>query len=227
MAEDGVDVLQERMHFLREAEGITEDEDDEIDERMTILSGRGYDLRLMQMENGNAVLGMWYDDLLEIAKDQRLVILDPLRFLHDADENNNGAMTRFMRIVQQIARLTGATFILLHHTRKGGAGDGEDWAAASGAGAITTAARWQASLRPMNATEAANQGVPDEMRPGWVRLAVDKINYGQQPQPTWLQRTEGGILMHGDTPSHLSEIDRIAMRYERASNGGATVDDLY
>lgn len=192
--EDAPEILQERLYWLRAAAGISEDEAEEIDTRLDVRSADGVDMRIMQRTAGRFAPGPFYETLRELCGGQRLVIIDPLAFLSDADENDNGAMTQLVRTLQGIAADTGATILVLHHVGKGGEGDREEWTAARGASALTTACRWQVYLRPPTKAEQERYGIDDGMRQHWIRCAVVKSNYGPPQPEQWLFRGQGGVL---------------------------------
>lgn len=58
---------------------------------------------------------------LDIIK-PKLVILDPLRDFHNADENDAGEMNRLLRPIRQWAMKNEAAFVVVHHTKKPGDG---------------------------------------------------------------------------------------------------------
>ncbi|MDI3260849.1 MAG: helicase RepA family protein [Sinobacteraceae bacterium] len=195
--EDSTQILQERMYWLRQAEKIDDIEAADIDTRMEVLSGVGVDLRVVTR---SGELGPFYAELLRLCDGRRLAVLDSLVLLFDADENDNAAMTCVMRALVGIAQATGCTIVLLHHVSKSGAGDREAWTAARGASAITTAARWQVSLSPPSKDDLAELGIAADLRRYWVRVAMDKVNYGETPAPQWLRRERGGVLVAAEPP---------------------------
>ena len=192
--EDQPALLQERLYWLREAERLGDDEAETIDESLTIFSGHGHDLRILAREGGRIVGGPFLPVLRELCVGQRLVILDPLAFLSDLDENDNSGMTRLMQVLQGVCRDTGTTIIVLRHVSKNGAGEREDWTVARGASALTTACRWQVNLSPPNKVERETFGIEDAMRGFWVKVALVKTNYGQPQEPGWVHRLQGGAL---------------------------------
>lgn len=127
---------------------------------------------------------------------QRLVVIDPLAFLADPDENDNGGMTHLMRMLRGIAAASGGTIIVLHHVSKGGEGEREEWTAARGASALTTACRWQTHLRPPTKAEMQQLDLSPELRSLWIRCALVKANYGHHPEQ-WFRRGNGGVLEPG------------------------------
>ena len=118
---------------------------DIADNKIDIRSAAGEDMRILRSDG--AMKPQFLADLEVLSQNKRLVILDPLSFLHDADEKDNGAMTQLMRTLQGICKRTGTTIIVLHHFSKAGVSDKPDsWAAARGASSLTTACRWQVNL---------------------------------------------------------------------------------
>lgn len=222
--EDGPAILQERLHWLRQS--MTESGIAMFDELVEIRSGAGEDMRILTRDGGP---GPFLPLLEEAAAGQRLVILDPLAFLHDADEQDNGAMTRLMQLCQGVCKRTGTTIILLHHFSKAGhQAGGEDWSAARGASSLTTAVRWQVNLTPPTNQERKEYGIDDAMAGHWVKVATVKVNYGERGKEGWLHRAKGGVLEHVQhmlktrKPTH-SDNDKAAR--VAAAWGAEMVDD--
>jgi RecA-family ATPase len=195
--EDPAEILQERMYWLRQSERIDDIEAADIDTRLDVYSYLGEDMRILTHAGET---GPFLGTLRTLCDGRRVAVVDCLALLCDCDENDNAAMTMLLRLASQVARETGCTIILLHHVNKSGAGDREAWTAARGASAITTAARWQVSLTPPTPTEAERLGIAVDGRRYWVRVAVDKINYGEAPEDRWLRRERGGVLVAAEPP---------------------------
>jgi RecA-family ATPase len=107
MGEDIPDVVHYRLHELRAA--LSPDDLAQIDEELDVQSWTDEqdDLRVIQRQPGGLIgHGPFYHKLRALAEGRRLVILDPLAFLHDCDENDNGDMTKLMRALGGIARAT-------------------------------------------------------------------------------------------------------------------------
>lgn len=219
--EDKPEILQERLYWLRQNEGIGDEEAARIDEKLDIRSGYGFDLRILAKTRDGLEEGPFYATLLSLAHGQRALAIDPTAFLTDAEENDNGAMTRFMQTLQRVARETGCTIIVLHHTSKGGEGDREEWTAARGASALTTAVRWQVNLRPPAKGEVEELGIGEAERATWVRVAITKSNYGETPPAAWLRRAKGGILQFKQL---LSDMKAAARKYASKKGGGDEID---
>lgn len=193
MGEDDVSILQERLYWLRQEEQLTDAEVESADQNLFIYSARGYDIRIIEKTRDGFVPRPFFTTLKHYCVNQRLVIIDPLVFLNGGDENDNAAAAVFMSYLYSITRETGCTIILLHHVGKSN-GDREEWAAARGASAITTAIRWQINLSPPSAKEMECYGIDDEMRKSWVRVACVKSNYATVSENGWLHRVNGGVL---------------------------------
>lgn len=194
MGEDDPIILQERLHWLRQQENLNDDEAEDADLYLTVLSARGFDMRILEKTPMGYSAGPFLEALRKICEGQRLVIIDPLLFLNGGgDENDNGAAAILMATLYQIARATGTTIILLHHVGKSN-GEREDWANARGASALTTSVRWQVNMAPPTKAEMECFGIEEEMRKSWVRVACVKSNYGDGGSPGWLNRAKGGAL---------------------------------
>ena len=202
--EDAPVVLQDRLHWLRHAEGIDQAAAEQIDDAMDVRSGVGFDMRILVSAGGGIGAGPFVESFTALCYGRRLVIVDPLAFLHDGNENDNGVATMLMQTLAGIARETGCTILVLHHVSKGAGQGGEDWTAARGASALTTAVRLQINITPPSKTELEQYGIDESMRRSWCRVATVKTNYGPPPPDGWLRRGEGGVLerqqMRGSPP---------------------------
>lgn len=202
--EDPIDEIMRRASRARK--GMSADDIALADspDGLYLYSTCGEDMRVAQRDGRGMAQGPWLPRLREIATGKRLVILDPLAFLHDLEENDNGCMTYVMREIARVADATGAGILVLHHVGKVSAdGTGDDWTRARGASALTTAARVQFDLRAPTTGEAVQLGIADDMRGYWLRVAVAKANYAPPTAPVFLSRSgEGGLLKRADpTPS--------------------------
>ncbi|MHB1668987.1 MAG: helicase RepA family protein [Thiomonas sp.] len=195
MGEDIPHVVHYRLHELRAA--LSPDDLAQIDAELDVQSWTDEqdDLRVIQRQPGGLIgHGPFYAKLRALAEGRRLVILDPLAFLHDCDENNNGDMTTLMRALGGIARATGCAILVLHHIGK--SKDGDDWERSRGASSLTTAVRLQLNLTVMSEKEADEYGIADDLeRHFYIRLAQVKANYGRPAEPKWLRKQPGGRLM--------------------------------
>lgn len=137
----------------------------------------------------------FFESLCEFCRDARLIIIDPLRRLHDGDENSSAAMTQIVQLLECLAKRTRAAVIAVHHVSKAAmlSGVADSAAAARGSSALTDAVRWQLNLSGMSEGESQKFGVTGQHK-SFLRLEFAKANY-VAPQPTiWLRRLEGGVL---------------------------------
>lgn len=144
------------------------------------------------------------DDVIEAhAKggDLRLIIVDTLRRAHDCNENDNGEMSVVLRYFEQLAKRWNVALLLLHHESKFGLADKDAGAQAlRGASAIVDNARWVARIRTMSKKEGEEFGLDTEVEEHrfWLRMGLEKTNYGPPEEGAWLRRGPGGVLMAGD-----------------------------
>jgi len=136
--------------------------------------------------NGAPVLTDHVSQLANCIKDKGfvLVVIDPLIQAHNLVENSNDHMNAFIAATNQIARDTGASFLLPHHFHKGGnANATRD--AARGASSLIDGARIALNLLPMSDQEAQLLGVkqPDL----FVRLVNAKTNMAPPGNDRWFQ----------------------------------------
>ena len=135
----------------------------------------------------------------------KLIVIDPLsRFAGRDAEKDNAAATRFVQTCEHIAKITGATVIVAHHTNKlaRGANSVVGTDASRGSTALTDGFRWVASIRgeplPKGMTD-----LPEHLR-DLATVEVTKSNYSHRGDPISLRRepTHGGAL------SLLDDVDR-------------------
>lgn len=142
-----------------------------------------------------------FEEVLSAAKGTRLVVLDTLTRFHLLDENNSGDMKLLIGQLEQLAKLSGAAVIYLHHTSKAAVtgGYGAAQQAARGSSVLTDNARWSCFVATMTEVEARTFQVPVEKRERYVRWNINKQNYGASRPDVWFQRNACGVLVtHSD-----------------------------
>ncbi len=202
-AEESADILRIRLHSINNwmkselpqlplLSPASSDEPEALMEKnLLLVPAAGQSVYLVK--NGETT--EFHETLCQFCKGARLIIIDPLRRLHDGDENNSAAMTHIVQILEDLGKRTGAAVIAAHHMSKGAVFNGaNDSAAASrGSSALTDAVRWQLNLSAMSEVEAKTFKLTGQ-RKSYLRLDFAKANY-IPPQPTiWLKRLEGGVL---------------------------------
>jgi len=137
-----------------------------------------------------------FNELLEVSKDAKLVILDPLRQFHRGDENDSGNMTAVVQTLQVLAARTGAAVILAHHTNRASSnqGNGDAAGAARGSTALTDGVRWQVNLSNLTPELARDYKIPTGEEGRYVRVNIAKANYLAPYGTRVLQRGPRGTL---------------------------------
>ncbi len=135
----------------------------------------------------------------------RLIVLDTLSRIHTLDENSNGDMARLVAMLEEIATITKASVLYLHHVSKGSARDGQadQQQAVRGASALVDNPRWCGFVAKMTEKEALNhtdrvydrQPIGENRRKFFVRFGVSKQNYAEIDDDRWYQRHDGGVLL--------------------------------
>lgn len=133
-----------------------------------------------------------YDELMVVAQGARLIIIDPVRRMHDGDENNSSDMTRFVVAMEHLAKVTGAAVVGLHHANRASVSDTASQNAARGSSALVDGARWQLNLSRMDEKAADQHTVSEAERPHYVALDFAKTNYLPPRPRCWLKRGPGG-----------------------------------
>lgn len=142
------------------------------------------------------------DKLISYTQGARLIIFDTLSRIHTLDENDNGAMSYVVAILENIAKHTGASVMFLHHVSKASAlsGMADLQQASRGASALIDNARWSGYVAGMTEKETKifmnRQGqTKNRLESGrYVRFGLSKQNYGELQIERWYERSKGGIL---------------------------------
>lgn len=202
---------------------FAEDDDDEIHRRIKRIqehmTGRGHGAALKGMEkrlyvfstigtnmlltrtdaNGEACATQVVESITALAEqlpDLRLIVIDPASRFRGGEENSNEDATRFVEALETLAKATGASIMLAHHTNKGSySADGEPGQGASrGASALTDGLRWQMNLNRLSDRQAKAIGIDKSLLGRYVAATVTKTNYSAFPEPVILERLDGGYL---------------------------------
>lgn len=198
-AEDPTEILKDRLHSLGawlKLAGADGDEGirEKISNGFFLASLVGQMPYLIRADG--SVDDSAYTAVYEAAKDSRLLIIDTLRRFYGGEENDSGAVTKFLQTLELIAQETGCTIIFTHHAGKSAVLNGQASVAqaARGSSALTDNIRWQANLAGMTQDEAKEFGRSDDDRKRYVRLDITKANYAAQQATRWMIRREGGVL---------------------------------
>jgi RecA-family ATPase len=147
-----------------------------------------------------------FQQLVVACEGARLVMLDPIRRFHTSDENDSGAMTALVQMLQQLSSKTKTAVIFVHHTNRASTqmGVGDTAGAARGSTALTDGVRWQLNLSQPTKAVAKHKGIADDDMGRFVMVDIAKSNY-LPPQPTvMLERQAGGVLLRVDKVTQAS-----------------------
>lgn len=182
----------------------------ELQHRLKLFPLSGNDVRLIDDGYDTQVM----KKISELGEDCRLIIADPLRRLHDGEENDSSAMTQLVQSLERIAMQTNAAVLVAHHTSKAATfnGQNDSQQAARGSSALTDGVRWQANLSTMSEKQAQAQNIPVEDARLYVNFSVSKSNYAAPQAPVWLRRLPGGVLTKVQIPKVSSS--RRAVQYD-------------
>jgi len=139
-------------------------------------SGRNQPIIITQRTDGGLIASPIVDELVAalIAKNIKLLVVDPFAHTHTAEENRNEEMVKVMALWSQVADQANCAIQLVHHFRKGGtSGDGESF---RGASALQGAARVMTTLSAMSEEDAAKLGIKSEDRRTYIRSDNAKAN---------------------------------------------------
>jgi hypothetical protein len=134
------------------------------------------------------------DELEKLSQGARLIIIDPIRRLHDGEENDSATMTQLVIALESLAKKTSAAVIGIHHANRASAGDTSSQNASRGSSALVDGARWQINLSKMDVKTADGMAVSEHDRPLYVALDFAKGNYLPSTSRQWLIRQPGGAL---------------------------------
>lgn len=127
----------------------------------------------------------------------RLVILDPVRDFHNADENDSTSMKALARHIASYAASTGAAWLLVHHSSRAAALNGYGGSADAGRGstALTNAVRWQMNLSRPTRESAKQHAISADLVSRTVLLDIPKANYLESTNTLVARRGPDGVLM--------------------------------
>jgi RecA-family ATPase len=190
--EDPQDVLEYRIKAITQHIGDY-NTIDTINQNLFIYSlyGTNYKLFNEKGEINNKI----YKNLLELGKTSRLLIIDTFRRLHNFDENNNGAMSELLSILETICNQTKTTILLLHHQNKSAINEkSNNQTAMRGASALVDNARLVINLNTLNEKEAKENNIQEDRRKEYVKVSYAKVNYSKPLDDFILARGFGGTL---------------------------------
>lgn len=186
-----------------------------IAENLVLESIMGKGLNIMDQRHLQWMLGF--------CNGARIIVIDTLSRVHHLDENSNGDMAQLVSRLEQIAYLTGASVLYLHHVNKNSARDGQtgQQQAARGASALIDNARWCGFVERMTEEKAEllsdrtfdRRPIGHDRRKYFLRFGSSKINYGEELDDRWYERQAEGVLI---------PVELVPAKQENAKKGRAT-----
>ena len=171
-----------------------------IEDRLYIYSTIGKDTLLTKRDTSGEVSSTGIvQGILQMAEkinNLKLIIIDPASRFRGGEENSNEDATRFVEALETLAKRTGATVMIAHHTNKGSySQDHEPGQGASrGASALTDGLRWQMNLGRLTPAQLSAIGASKEQSGQYLAATVTKTNYSAFPAPVLLECLDRGYL---------------------------------
>ncbi len=220
-AEDDDGQLHRRIERLVQQLALTADPEiiARLRDKLIVVPRIGDDNLLTSTDPHTREVGMTLllDRLIAAAKlipDLALIIIDPANRFRGGDENAAEDTARFVQALERIAKATGATVVVAHHSNKGAFHASEQNQSASrGSSALTDGVRWQLNLMPFSERDAKNYGIPADQRGLYLTAALTKSNYSPPQLPAVLRRGDGGCLHRADlVPRKEAQTDDLQSR---------------
>lgn len=200
-AEDDNEEIHRRLHRINNHLQLTgyTNELATLKDRLFVFSTIGTETLLTKKDtSGEVSATVIVDRIAALAKqipDLRLIVVDPCSRFRGGEENSNEDATRFVEALENLAKQTGASVMLAHHTSKGSYSNQDAGQGASrGASALTDGLRWQMNLSRPTDKLAAAFNLPKDDLSKFVAASVTKTNYSAIPAPVLLERGNDGYL---------------------------------
>jgi AAA domain/Bifunctional DNA primase/polymerase, N-terminal len=163
----------------------------ELEGWLFLTTPREFELRVaegyMEVKTDDATINRIHDQIEASAID--VAILDPLVKLHSVREADVG-MDRVIGVFQAVADEQGCSVEIVHHTRKGAAGQGDAMQGGDdmrGSSSIQGAVRSQRMVNVMPTAEAARLQIPEADRRRYIRITNEKTNYAPPGHGGWFK----------------------------------------
>lgn len=168
--EDPSNVIEHRLHAIGEhCNGV---ERQTIAENLMVIPASGETLDILSNKT--------QEYFLKLATGSTLLVLDTLRVIHSADENDSGAMSNVVGHLKRIANKTNCSIIFLHHTNKNSMnnGAGNEQQASRGSSVLVDNIRWQGYLTNVPDKFAKDLSLTEKQKKYYVLFGISKQNYG-------------------------------------------------
>ena len=185
--EDPYEELQRRIAAICQHHEVTQED---LGERLLVNSGRDEPLVIAEQIGGINTLTPAADALTAHIKELGVdvVIVDPFVSSHHLSENDNKAIDLVVKRWGKVADEANCSIELVHHVRKGGAGQEQTVSDARGASSLVDAARHVRRLQRMTADEARKAGIEEAEFWRFTREGDSKDNLAPpNTDSTWRQ----------------------------------------
>jgi hypothetical protein len=200
-AEDDRNELHRRFGKLAQATNLSQDEMELFDERVHVASVVDQDNYITNKNADGDVQETDYPErIVRLAKeipDLKLIVIDPLSCFRGGDENDAIDTTRFVVSMRRLVKETDATILMVHHTNKNSARNGDfSQHSARGSSALTDGVRFQAGLFPKEQDQSKEtKGLNFAPNRRYAKFAVTKNNYAQHQDDIWVTTDDNGVLV--------------------------------
>ena len=230
-SEDGLEEIERRLAAICIQYGVTPEQ---FGDRLFIGSGRDTDLVLARITEAGPTIDAGASERMEAFirdNDIRVVVLDPLVSIHRLPENDNTAIDLLVKHLNRIAERTMSAIEIVHHVRKGQAGQGEHTVEdGRGASALLAGVRSARVLNNMTKEEAEGLGLtsprsyfradngkanlsPPPDRSDWFHLIGVDLGNGSDASPgDWI-----GVVTPWAWPDALSAVTVADLRAVQAA----------
>lgn len=137
--------------------------------------------------------------LIEYAKGAKLIILDPLADLADAEESDDRAARLLVQALRKISHETGAGLIAVHHQNKNAMlNGGVSHQTGRGSSRLGAGCRWAVVLQPLDKNMADKNGINDEDKSRWTVIHEAKSSYTNLDEEKTMYHYKDWMLNDGN-----------------------------
>lgn len=231
--EDKLDV-HHRLHNLKHAMMLTDEQVEKVSARMAVMPLRGQRIVLAEYEDHERKIQITkaMTKLEERIKQYgvKLMVLDPMAMLHGLEENDNLSISHFVGELDAMCMRTQCSIVLIHHFSKSIARAREvNESNIRGASSLVNHVRTCVVVHRLRRDESQEWGVPEEDHARWTMFKVVKNNYGPSDRITWFNVNQAnGVIAPAETQlTYMNSRDmRTAVLEARAQESREQDDEL-
>lgn len=203
----------------------------ELAETFAIDSGRDMSLTLCRMAKGEVSIDEQVFTELEqvlIEDEVEVLFLDPLVSVHEANENDNGAMGMLIKRLSLVAQRANCAIEIVHHVRKPGQGQAVATSVndARGAGALLGGVRSARVLNVMDTEIAELCQFSEEERLSCVCISDGEKSNMSAKRGAQLWRRIEGVALENGTPEYPKGDNVAVVKYFELPDAAASHLDM-